>query len=131
MSYVSQAANYRELEVLSATPDRLVVMLFDHLVVQLERARLGVERDDLSLHVTGMTKANALLGELLATLDFEQGGEIAQQLADLYQFMLVELLDVGKRRDVEMLRRLAALGVTLREGFAGAAEQLQAVRLSA
>ncbi len=131
MSYSSQAANYRELEVLSASPDRLVLMLFDHLVVQLERARIGVDRQDIVLQVTATTKAQNIVGELLATLDFEKGGEIAEQLADLYQFMLVELLDVGRRKDTAMLSRLAGIATTLRDGFAGAVEQLQALRLSA
>lgn len=131
MSYAAQAANYRELEILSASPERLVVICFDHLVVQLERARIGAERDDLELSVAGVTKANAIVGELLATLDFEQGGEIATRLADLYQFLLVELLDQTKKRDPERLRRLVGIATALRDGFAGAAEQLSAVKLSA
>ncbi len=131
MSYASQAANYRELEILSASPERLVVIMFDALVVQLERARLATERNDLVTQVTGLTKARAILGELLATLDFEKGGEVAERLADLYQFMLVELIDVGQRRDVVMLRRLSGIANQLRDGFTGAAEQLQSLRMSA
>jgi len=131
MSYASQAANYRDLEILSATPERLVVLMFDHLVIQLERARIGTERSDLELQVASLNKARAIVGELLATLDFEQGGAIAPQLADLYQFLLVELIDVGQRGDITMMRRLAAIASTLRDGFVGAAEQLTAVRMSA
>ncbi len=131
MSYAAQAANYRELEILSASPERLVVILFEQLVVQLERARLGAERNDVQLQVTGVTKANLIVGELLATLDFEKGGEIAERLADLYQFLLVELLDAGKTRDATRLRRLGGIAAELRDGFAGAAEQLTAVKLSA
>lgn len=131
MSYASQGASYRDLEVLSASPDRLLLMLFDHLLVQLERARIGTERADLNLQVGALVKARAILGELLATLDFEQGGEIATQLADLYQFMLLQLVDVGQRRDVTMLRRLSAIAGTLRDGFAGAVEQVNTVKLSA
>ena len=131
MSYASQGASYRDLEVLSASPDRLLLMLFDHLLVQLERARIGTERTDLNMQVSALVKARAILGELLATLDFEQGGEIATQLADLYQFMLLQLVDVGQRRDVAMLRRLSAIAGTLRDGFAGAVEQVNTVKLSA
>ncbi len=131
MSYASQAANYRELEILSASPERLVVIIFDALVVQLERARIGTERNDLEMQVVGLTKARAILGELLATLDFEKGAEVATQLADLYQYMLAELVDVGQRKDVVMLRRLAGIASTLRDGFSGACEQLQAVKMSA
>jgi flagellar protein FliS len=131
MSYASQAANYRDLEILSATPERLVVLMFDHLVIQLERARIGTERSDLELQVVSLSKARAIVGELLATLDFEKGGAIAQQLADLYQFVLLELVDVGQRGDIAMMRRLASIASTLRDGFVGAAEQLTAVKLSA
>jgi len=131
MSYASQAANYRDLEILSATPERLVVLMFDHLVIQLERARIGTERSDLELQVASLNKARAIVGELLATLDFEKGGAIAPQLADLYQFLLVELIDVGQRGDITMMRRLAAIASTLRDGFVGAAEQLTTVRMSA
>ncbi len=130
-SYASQGASYRDLEVLSASPDRLLLMLFDHLAVQLERARIGTERQDLNLQVGALIKARAILGELLATLDFEQGGEIATQLADLYQFMLLQLVDVGQRGDLEMLRRLSLLAGTIRDGFAGAAEQVSTMKLSA
>ncbi len=131
MSYASQAANYRELEILSASPERLVVIVFDALVVQLERARIGTERNDLELQVAGLTKARAILGELLATLDFEKGGDVADRLAELYQFMLVELMDVGQRGDLAMMRRLASIASQLRDGFTGAAEQLQPRRMSA
>lgn len=131
MSYASQGASYRDLEVLSASPDRLLLMLFDHLLVQLERAKIGTERHDLNMQITALVKARAILGELLATLDFEQGGEIAPQLADLYQFMLLQLVDVGQRRDVAMLRRLSIIAGTLRDGFAGAVEQVNTLKLSA
>lgn len=131
MSYANQAASYRDLEVLSAPPERLLVLLFDQLVVQLERARIGTERENLEMQVTALSKVRAILGELLATLDFDQGGEIAVQLADLYQYMLLELADIGRRRDVSMMRRLAGIASTIRDGFAGAAEQLNAVKLSA
>ncbi len=131
MSYASQAASYRDLEVLSASPERLVVLLVEQLVVQMERARIGMEREDLMLQVAGLQKARAILGELLATLDFEQGGEIAANLADLYQFLLVELLDVDRGPNVVLMRRLIGIAGQLRDGFAGAAEQVGALKRSA
>lgn len=131
MSYASQAASYRDLEVLSASPERLVVLLVEQLVVQMERARIGMEREDLMLQVAGLQKARAILGELLATLDFEQGGEIANNLADLYQFLLVELLDVDRGPNVVLMRRLVGIAEQLRDGFAGAAEQVGALKRSA
>ncbi|MCU0616979.1 MAG: flagellar export chaperone FliS [Gemmatimonadaceae bacterium] len=131
MSYASQASNYRELEVLSASPERLVVLLYDGLVVQLERARLATERQHLEGQVVALSKARAIVGELLATLDFEQGGEIADRLASIYQYLLLELVDVGRRGDTALMRRLGGIAAELRDGFAGAAEQVATVKLSA
>jgi flagellar protein FliS len=131
MSYATQAASYRELEVLAAPPERLLLMLFDQALVQFERARIGVETGNAVLQTTALTRVRNIIGELLATLDFEQGGEIAVQLGDLYQFLLVQLLELGKRPDVATIRRLAGIVGTLRDGFHGAAESVATLKLSA
>jgi len=100
------------------------VIVFEHLVVNLERARIAMERRDIELRVTSLRRARGLVGELLATLDFEQGGPIATQLADLYQYMLYELVDIGQRGDVATLRKLVNIATSLRDGFTSAAQSV-------
>jgi flagellar protein FliS len=124
MSFSKQSTSYREMEIYSATPERLVVIVFEQLVVNLERARIAMERDDLTLQVLSLGRARGLLYELLNTLDEDSGGPLAVQLADLYQFMLVELVDVGPRGDITTLRKLIGMATSLRDGFVGAAEQV-------
>jgi flagellar secretion chaperone FliS len=124
MSYTSQTSSYREMEIHAASPERLLVIVLEQLVVNLERARIAMERNDIALRVTSLNRARNLVAELLSTLDFEQGGAIANQLADLYQFMLGALLDIGRKRDLVTLRKLVNIATLLRDGFAGAAQQL-------
>jgi len=131
MSYASQTTSYREMELQSASPERLVVFVFEQLVVNLERARIAMERNDLELRVTALRRARGLVSELLATLDFEKGGAIATQLADLYQYMLYELVDIGQRGDIVTLRKLVNIATNLRDGFADAASQVVTLRKSA
>lgn len=131
MTYSARSASYREMEILSASPGRLVVMMFDHLMVQFERARIAMERQDIELQTTSICKARAIVSELLATLDFEKGGEIAAQLSALYTFMLSEMVDIGMRRDSVGVSRLALIAADLREGFSGAAAQEAQIRRSA
>lgn len=126
MSYASQTSSYREMEIFAASPERLLVIVFEQLVVNLERARIAVERNDIELRVVSLNRARNIVAELLATLDFEKGGALADELADLYQFMLQELVDVGIRRDVVTLRKLVSIASHLRDGFTGAAQQLAA-----
>jgi flagellar protein FliS len=131
MSYAKQTASYREMEVTNASKEKLVVFVFEQLVVNLERARIAMERQDIELRVSSLTRARNIVSELLSTLDFEQGGKIAVQLADLYQFMLYELVDIGQRGDIVTLRKLVNIASNLRDGFKGAAEQLGVSALSA
>lgn len=131
MSYASQTSSYREMEIHAASPERLLVIVFEQLVVNLERARIAMERKDVELRVVSLNRARNLVAELLSTLDFEQGGPLAVELADLYQFMLQELVDVGRRNDVVTTRKLVNIASHLRDGFAGAAQQLAAQGASA
>ena len=124
MSYASQSSSYRDMEIQSASPERLVVIVFEQLVVNLERARMAMDRNDVELRVTSLRRARGLISELLTTLDFEKGGPLAKQLADLYQFMLYELVDIGQRKDVVTLRKLVNIATSLRDGFTVAAQSV-------
>lgn len=119
------------MEIQSASPERLTVYVFDQLVVHMERARIAMERDQVELRVTSLRRVRGLLGELLATLDLDSGNRISPQLADLYQFMLYELVDIGQRGDVATMQKLIRIASSLRDGFTGAAAQLTGLRMSA
>ncbi len=112
---------YREMQVMSATPARLTVMLFEHLEVLLRRAMMAIETEQVATRVESLSKARAILSEFLGTLNLEEGGDIAVELSQLYSYLLSELVDVGIRRDAVLLGRLIGIVVTLREGFTGAA----------
>ena len=131
MSYASNSSSYRQMEIHAATPERLVVIVFEQLVVNLERARMAMHRKDIELRVVSLGRARSWVSELLATLDLDQGSALADELADLYQFMLMELVDVGTRQDLMTLGRLIGVASSLRDGFVGAAEQLGAARRKA
>lgn len=127
MSYATQVASYREMEILSATPERLVVLLFDHLVVHLHRVRIAIDGNDIALRTTSLGKARAIVSELLATLDFDKGGRIAADLSGLYTFLLAEMLEVGVHRNARHVERLSHVAESLRTAFTGAAAAAAAV----
>lgn len=123
MSYASPAAQYQETAVLSASPAQLVVVIYDHLLVGLRRARLAVEKRDPELRAASFDRCRAALSELLVTLDHERGGEVAKQLSGVYTFLLAELVDLGLRPDVARLDRVIAMVADLREAFDTIARQ--------
>lgn len=118
MSYATHAAQYQEVAVRSAAPGQLVVMVYDHLLLHLRRARLAVEQGNVELRVASFDRARAALGELLSTLDHERGGEMAQQLSGVYAFLLGELTDLGRHPTVARLDRVTRMAEELRDAFA-------------
>ena len=117
MTYQSQAAQYQEMEVMTASPEQLVVILFDHLLVTLRRAQMAMEAKNFPMRNKQVEKARLIISELLAVLNYEAGGEIAQQLAGLYTYSLGELVAPKP----EQLLTVVQIVTDLRDGFAEAA----------
>ncbi len=112
------------MQVLSASPARLTVLLFEHLEVVMRRAQTAIRNDQIEQRVANLGRAREILSELLGTLDIDRGGDIAIDLSMLYGFVLAELVDVGIRRDGVRLGRLIGIVNTLSTAFALAAKQL-------
>jgi flagellar protein FliS len=116
-AYAAQQS-YQQNDVLTATPGRLVVLLYDGAGRFLRRAAAALRADNLEACNTSMQRAEAIIDELLATLDFERGGEIAASLRDLYLFCRRELNDARLERDADKIDTVAELLAELREAWA-------------
>ena len=131
MSYPSAAVAYREREVLTATPGRLVVMVFDHLLVNLRRARVGMETDNVTLRAESVAKAREAVMELLATTDVDRGGSIANNLRSIYVYLFRELITLGNRSDVSKIDGFIRIVTDLRDAFATITTNNTAARVPA
>jgi len=117
MSY-SQANVYREREVLTASPEKLVVIVFDHVLANLRRARVAIEAGNIEQRAQAMRRAREGVMELLTTTDVERGGEMALNLRALYAYAVREFLAVGRTLDIKQLDNITAIIANLREAFA-------------
>ena len=117
MSY-SQANVYREREVLTASPEKLVVVIYDHILVNLRRARLAIESGNIEQRVQALGKARDGVMELLVSTDVDRGGEIASNLRALYAFAFRELMSIGRSLDTNQIDKISGILSNLREAFA-------------
>jgi len=117
MSY-SQANVYREREVLTASPEKLVVIVFDHVLANLRRARVAIEAGNIEQRAQAMRRAREGVMELLTTTDEDRGGEMALKLRALYAYALREFLAIGRTLDIKQLDSVTAILANLREPFA-------------
>jgi flagellar protein FliS len=118
MSYAAASSAYRDMEVLSASPGRLVVIVYDFLLVNLRRASIAIETGNVELRAISIGKAQDAIAELMGELDMDRGGAIARELAALYGFFLNSLIDVSQTNDRRLLGRITTQVTELRDAFA-------------
>ncbi len=123
MAYQTIAGAYRESEVLTATPARLLIITFDFLLAQLTRARVGMETKRPEITQPALDRARNAVGELMASVDPAHGGELPHRLISVYAFVLAELVELGRSPDAKRLDRNLSLMRELRDAFAAAGER--------
>jgi flagellar secretion chaperone FliS len=124
-------AAYRETRVKTASPGQLIVMLYDEAIKQSDTA-IALLGPDSKPKPADIERINASLGkvqdvitELMASLDFDAGGEIAKDLFSLYVWFGRELLEANIRKDVGRIQAVRAMLAELREAWADAASKTQ------
>jgi flagellar protein FliS len=115
--YGGQVARYRDTDLASASPGRLVVMLYDQILLSLRRARVALDAGQIETRAVQIIRASDMITELRMSLDHEQGGAIATNLDSLYAYMLAELLDANRRQDAVPLDRVLVIAAELRDAF--------------
>jgi flagellar secretion chaperone FliS len=111
--YAAAAQAYTETSVLSAPPERLVVMLYDGAGRFLARAAAAVREGDTVGATEPLQRAQAILDELLATLD-PAAGPLTERLESIYLFSKRTLTEAQLARDPEPIERVASLLGVLR-----------------
>jgi flagellar protein FliS len=114
----SHTAVYRQQSILTATPGQLVVMLYDGCLRFLTQASYALRESNNSECDARLARAEAILAELLSTLDHEQGGVIASRLQGIYVFCNHQLIAVRRTRDPEAIDKVAELLGELRDAWA-------------
>lgn len=113
-------ARYLDDAVATASPSRLLCMLYDRLVLDLERAHLALPLGPLEA-APHLRHAQEIVLSLRASLDTDAWSG-AQGLGALYDFLVRELLLVQTRCDPERLQACLDLVIPLRETWHEAAE---------
>ncbi len=115
---------YQTNAIHTASPEQLVVMLYDGCLKFLRRAEAAANDGRRPQVTEGVARATAIIMELNATLDIERGGEIAQNLRSLYFFLHRHLLEASREGSAAKLRQALELVAELRGAFAEAAKKV-------
>jgi flagellar protein FliS len=117
--------SYKETQIKTATPGKLILMMYDGAIKNLNQALQDMDNehrryDSIS---NSLIKAQDIIAELMISLDFERGGEIAKNLFGLYVFMNRRLLDGNIKKDKAPLEEVKTLLMELRGAWAEVADK--------
>jgi flagellar protein FliS len=121
MAYSNAFAAYRQTKIKTAGQGQLIIMLYDGAVKNLDHAlellkAASGERDPARIGPVSkaVLKAQEIVTELMVSLDFEQGGEIAQNLFSLYSWFNKELLEANVTGDCARITSVRGMIADLR-----------------
>ena len=94
---------YKTNRVESASPKRLLVMLFETAVVRQESAIAALEEDDMTKARKDLNGARAIFLELAAGLDPEVDPALCARLGGLYSWIVQQLVKAERERDIDAI----------------------------
>ena len=92
-----------------ASPHQLITMLLEGALERVASASGAMGRGEISVSGESIGKAIGIIDSLRVSLDREQGGQIADNLSALYDYMTRRLLEANATKDADMLGEVAGL----------------------
>jgi flagellar protein FliS len=103
----------------TASPHRLILMLFDGAIAAVAVARIHMNAGEIEQKGLAISKAISLISSgLQASLDMESGGDLAERLSALYEYMAQRLLFANLKNNLATLDEVHELLTGLRDAWA-------------
>ena len=100
---VSSPGSYIETEVMTASPQKLQLMMIDAAIRFAKRAKLHWEADEDEKACDVLIRAQQVMGELLGGLNREASPQLVGKIASVYVFVFRNLMEAALERDVEKI----------------------------
>jgi flagellar protein FliS len=117
-------SHYKETQILTASPGKLLIMLYDGAITAMEKAlELIDDKGKFDKVNKSLIKAQEIIGELLASLDFEVGGDFAKNMQSLYAYMIRRLMEGNFQKTKEPIEEVLNFMKELRESWSVAIQK--------
>jgi flagellar protein FliS len=97
---------YRQTQAQTAPPGELVLMLYRGATRFVSAGIAAIESNDIQAAHTNLVKAQAIITHLRETLEVERGGEVAANLARIYEYLNTRLIEANVRKDAAPAREV-------------------------
>lgn len=121
MNALAAMKQYKQISVhssiMDATPHRLIQMLMEGALERIAQAKGFMLNKNFAAKGEMLSKAIGIIGGLQSSLNKTEGGELAQNLDNLYDYMTRRLTDANLRNDPRILDEVAGLMIEVKSGW--------------
>ena len=112
--YIKQ---YQTNNITTATPEKLMIMLFDGAIQFLQKAKIAIEEKNLQERAKNIEGARKIVRELMRTINLENGNDVSKRLFRLYNQMAMKLIKANVSRNVSLIEEVITDLTNIRWGF--------------
>lgn len=117
--YIKQ---YQANNINTATPEKLMILLFDGAIQFLMKAKTAIAENNFQERSTNIDGARKIIRELMRTIDLENGNDVSKQLFRLYNRMAMNLIKANVQRNTDKINEVIEDLTNIRWGFQKAIE---------
>jgi flagellar protein FliS len=108
---------YQQNSIKTASKEKLLLMLYEGLVRFLKIAIIAIDEKNIEKANTYLKKSQAIIAELMGSLNMEEGGEIAQSLMLMYDYLFRRIVEANLKKDKAIAEEVLRLSEELKEAF--------------
>ena len=114
LKYIKQ---YQTSNITTATPEKLMIMMFDGALQFLQKAKTAIEEKNFQERSQNIDGARKILRELMRTIDLENGNDVSKSLFKLYNRMVMKLIKANVQRNAGLIDEVVEDIMNIRWGF--------------
>ncbi len=122
---LKRISQYETTDILTASREEILLRLYEACIRSIKQAKEAISLNQKADKAKHIVKAQNIVCELRASLDFKRGGEIAADLDRLYAFVTEQLLNANLNHDAMPLEGALRVLETLEQGWIEAIKSLK------
>lgn len=125
---LSPLNQYQNTQVSTSSPEKILLMLYDGAINFTKIALEKLQKGDVGGKGLYIGKAQAIVAELMNTLNHEVGGDISNRLEQLYIYIIDEYIEANLKNSPKALENTLKILTTLRDTWAEAIDVVKQER---
>ena len=101
--YIKQYNQYKQNAIMTASPETILIMLYEGAINFLMRAKIAIDEKNIEESHELIIKTEKIIRELMNSLDMETGGDVAQNLYRLYEYLHHNLVQANIKKDTALI----------------------------